>query len=320
MRENIEVLNMNTDFAKLIADANAIQSRCTDYPIKASDVKMDNELKLNFEDHQFPLSDLAVGHLCGKLQVPSRYFNRLAEANKPLAAENINCWLQDNEKNLFLREYNGRIRGVLSGSYSVYDAPEILQCVAEVFDPNMFKLKGSFINEERLHLRLVETEMLDIEGEDLFAGITLDSSDVGRSGLSVKFFIWKQVCTNGLVIAKSDAVLFKQKHIGITHDDFAEGLVAGLKTFHELKENVVESIKATAKIPTTEDIEELIKEIKDNTGLSDEAAAEVINFMDTKYSRTKWGMINGITEIAQQFTLERRIELETIAGNMLKVA
>lgn len=319
MREEREMLNMSENFAKLIEKANEIQSRCNDYPISAKDIHMGDDLKLNFEDHKLPMSDLAVGHLCGKLQVPSRYFNRLVDAGQnDLAAENINCWLEDNPKNLFLREYDGRIRGVLSGSYSVYDAPEILKSVSEVFDPSTFKLKGSFINEERLHLRLIENMMMDIEGEDLFAGITLDSSDVGRSGLSVRFFIWKQVCTNGLVIAKSSAKLFKQKHIGITHEDFAAGLIEGLQTFYELKDSIAESIKATAKIPANEDIEELLEEIKEKTNLSDDAATEVIEYMHTKYDTTRWGMINGITDVAQKYTLERRIELETIAGNMLK--
>lgn len=317
--KNIEVLSMNEDFMKLLDKANEIQAKCSDHPIRANEIRMDNDLKLNFENRKIPMSDLATGHLCGKLKVPSRYFNRLKDTrNNELAAENINCWLEDNPKNLFLREYDGRIRGVLSGSYSVYDAPEIFQSVAEVFDPNTFKLKGSFINEERLHLRLIESEMMDIDGEDLFAGITLDSSDVGRSGLSVKFFIWKQVCTNGLVIAQSLAKLFRQKHIGITHEDFAAGLNEGLQTFYELKDSIAESIRETAKIPVNEDIEELLEEIKEKTNLSDESATEVIEFMNVKYDKNRWGLINGITEVAQKFTLERRIELETIAGNMLK--
>ena len=319
--KNVEMLSMNEDFMKLLDAANEIQAKCYDYPVRANNIAMGNDLKLYFEGERgpLPMSDLATGHLCGKLQVPSRYFNRLVDAGQnDLATQNINCWLEDNPKNLFLREYDGRIRGVLSGSYSVYDAPEILQSVSEVFDPKTFKLKGSFINEERLHLRLIENTMMDIEGEDLFAGITLDSSDVGRSGLSVRFFIWKQVCTNGLVIAKSSANLFRQKHIGITHEDFAAGLTEGLQTFYELKDSIAESIKATAKIPANEDIEELLEEIKEKTNLSDDAATEVIEYMHTKYDNTRWGMINGITEVTQKYTLERRIELETIAGSMLK--
>lgn len=314
--ETKEVLILNEAFEKLIARANEIQSKCSDRLVNACDIRMDNDLNLDGN----PLSQLATGHLCGKLKVPSRYFTRLVDAGqKELAAENINVWLEDDARKFLLREYDGRIRGVLSGSYSVYDAPEILKTVAEVFDPNEFKLKGSFINEERLHVRLCETKMMDIDGEDLFAGITLDSSDVGRAGLSVKFFIWKQVCTNGLVIAKSSAQLFKQKHIGITSEDFAEGLREGLETFHELKAEIAASINETRQIPLKEDIEELIEDIQNKTALSEESAYEVLNLVDKNYKRNQWGLINGITEIAQQFTLERRIELETIAGNMLRL-
>ena len=189
-----EMLNTTQDFNALLENAHKIQANCKDYKVAADAIRMDHLLNLNFEDKSLPLSSLATGHLCGKLNVPSRYFSRLVDAHQNvLAAANINCWLTGDKRTFFLRGYGDHIRGVLSGSYSVYDAPEILTTVKEVFDPENFVLKGSFINEERLHLRLIETEMMDIEGEDLFAGITLDSSDVGRSGLQVKFFIWKRV-------------------------------------------------------------------------------------------------------------------------------
>lgn len=316
--ENLERINTAATFESVMKKAEDIQSKCHDYKVKVDDIRMGNDLKLRFGDHELGLTNLAAGHLCGKLNVPSRYFSRLVESgNKFLAADNINCWLEGDKRTFFLREYAGEIRGVLSGSYSVYDAPEILATVAEVFDPSNFKIKGSFINEERLHLRLVENKMLDIDGEDLFAGVTIDSSDVGRSGLRVRFFIWKQVCTNGLVIAKSAAKLFKQKHIGITHDDFAKGLKEGLETFYTLKDKITESIKETNKIPVSQDIDDLIEEIKDKTKLSDKAAEKVIELMNVKYAPTKWGLINGITEVAQDFTLETRLQLEEIAGSML---
>lgn len=323
MREEreIEMLNTSEDFSELLKRAEEIQVKCNDHLIRANEIRMSKNLRLNFKDQSIPMSDLADGHLCGKLKVPSRYFNRLVDTeNFDLAAENINRWLEDDPRQLFLREYNGRIRGVLSGSYSVYDAPDILKTVAEVFEPSEFKLKGSYINEERLHLRLIENEMMNIEGEDLFAGISLDSSDVGRSGLRVRFFVWKQVCTNGMVIAESAANLFKQKHIGITHEDFADSLIEGLRTFYELKDKITDQIIATSKIPVKEDIEELLEDIKAATNLPDESATEVIEYMVAKYDRTQWGLINGITEVAQKYPLERRIELETIAGDMLKTA
>ena len=314
-----EVIDTNADFDKILERANEIQSKCNDYTVKASDIRMDEELKLNFDDKKMPMSDFATSGMCGKLKVPSQYFSRLVDNNKNnLAAENINTWLVDNKKEYFIREYDGRVRGFLTGNYSVYDTPDILQSVGEVFDINTFKVKGSFLNEERLHLRLIEKEMLPIEGEDLFAGITLDSSDVGRSGLRAYFFIYKQVCTNGLVIAQSSGKLFSQKHIGINHDEFVAGLTEGLNNFFELKNKVAQAITETSKIPVKEDIEELLEDVRKTTGLSQEAAEEVVYIMDKNYQRNRWGLINGITEVAQKYTLDRRIELETIAGNMLE--
>lgn len=313
--ENLrEEITMKSSFEELIKKADKIQSLCKDDVVDVANLHMTNDLQLNGMD----LSDLAVGHLCGKLQVPSRYFNRLVDAGQhPLAAENINVWMKDDKRKFMLRQYDGHIRGVLSGSYSKYDAPEILQSVKEVFGDKHFKLKGSFINEERLHVRLVENEMLPIDGEDLFAGITLDSSDVGKSGLAVRFFIYKQVCTNGLIITQSSAQLFKQKHIGITHEDFKQGLEDGLKSFSEIKDKIVEMIKETHKIPLKADIEELMKEVKQTTNLSDNDIDEVLSLVAKNYEPTRWGLINGITEVAQKFSLERRIELEEIAGSML---
>lgn len=310
----MEVLNTKATFENLIEAANKIQALCSDEVVVADDIRMDNECKIK----GMTLSGLAEGELCGKLKIPGRYYTRCREAHRnDLAAANVNAWLENDKRELMLRKFDGHIRGVLSGSYSKYDAPEILDSVREVFGDDHFKIKGSFISEERLHVRLVEKEMLPIEGEDLFAGITLDSSDVGRNGLSVRFFIWKQVCTNGLVVAKSHANLFRQKHIGITHEDFKEGLEDGLASFNELKAEVIEMIQATAKIPLPADLEELTKKIKEDTKLSDDDIVEVFELVDKKYEPTRWGLINGITEVAQKFSLERRIELETLAGNML---
>lgn len=310
----MEELTMKNDFESLIKKANVIQSMCKDDVIPVSDLTMTDDLKLNGMD----LSTNATGQLCGKLGVPSRYFNKLVDANQnKLAAENINVWMKEDKRKFMLRQYDGHIRGVLSGSYSIYDAPEILESVQEVFGTKQFKLKGSFINEERLHVRLVENEMLPIDGEDLFAGITLDSSDIGRSGLAVRFFIYKQVCTNGLIIAKSNAKVFTQKHIGITHDEFKVGLEDGLKNFEAIKTGVIEMIENTHKIPVAADLETITDKIKDATKLSDEDIEQVTYLMANKYEPTQWGLINGITEVAQKFTLERRLELETIAGNML---
>ena len=66
-----------------------------------------------------------------------------------------------------------------------------------------------------------------------------------------------------------------------------------------------------------EEMDEFVARIKAEVSLPEESAIKVVNLMQTKYDTSRWGFINGITEVAQDFTLDRRIELERYAGNLL---
>ena len=41
------------------------------------------------------------------------------------------------------------------------------------------------------------------------------------------------------------------------------------------------------------------------------------DLVTTTYERTHWGFMNGITELAQNFSLETRMEMEGFAGDVL---
>jgi hypothetical protein len=319
---------------KLIETAKGIEADSHDFNVSkanSENVRFNDLAGLTFraddgEVRSYDLSRYSLGQLSSKIGVPARYIEKCVSSGRiELAQDNVNSWLEDFNKNLFIREYAGRIRGVLSDRYSVCDTPDILKVVDDAVDLNNYKIKGSYLNEERFHLRLVGRNMLPIDGEDLFAGLFIDSSDVGRSILTVKFGIYKQVCTNGLVIARAGGTLFEQKHIGITAEEFHAGLSKSLSVIDELTEHAVEFVKL-AKTQGTgynlksldeKEMEKFIRQIRQTTTLPEASAEKVITLMQTKYDDTKWGLINGITEVAQDFTLERRLDLERIAGNLL---
>ena len=329
-----ELLNTGaTPISTLILKANKIQDGCHDYNVsKVTLRKMRfSDGELSFIDdlsgiERYPMSHYALSQLGSKIGVPANYLQKCIDSGRiDLASDNVNSWLEDYGKDLFIREYNGHIRGILSSKYSVCDTPDILKVLQDTVDLNTYKVKGSFLNEERLHLRLVGKEMLPIDGEDLFPGIFIDSSDIGRSILTVKFGIYKQVCTNGLVIARAGGTLFEQKHIGISTDDFYEGLVASLKNIDVLSEHAVEWVQSakhrdnhwSVMSKYEDDIQAFIDQIRQQTNLSNESAGKVIDLMQNRYGDNRWGYINAITEVAQDFTLERRLELERIGGNLL---
>lgn len=338
----LEVISTEpTAVSQLIQKSHEIADESVDYMVSCantSNLRFNDHAGLTFVSddggvHSSSISRFALGQLGTKIGVPARYLEKCVNTGRiDLAQENVNSWLEGYDKDLFLREYRGGIRGVLSSKYSVCDSHEILEAVDNAVDLSKYKVKGSFLNAERLHLRLVSTEMLPIDGEDLFAGLFIDSSDVGRSILTVQFGIYKQVCTNGLVVSRAGGILFQQKHIGITADEFHRGLVSSLANVDALTDNAVEWVRLAqskdcwgfnVKSMSQDSMDEFIERIRSvarvnsQTLLSEDSAKKVIDLMQTRYGGSRWGFINSLTEVAQDYTLEKRLDLERVAGNLL---
>lgn len=335
-----EVLTLDkVDLEGLYQQALEIQEECRDFNVSNvtyKNVRYDGDTcRLLYQpdgdekSRSMAMTRHSLSQLCNKIGVPIRYIDKCIDSGRlDLAAENINSWVDDYGKNLFIREHKNTIRGVLSDRYSTLDTPHIMESISDVLDFNEYQIKGYMLSPERFHARIVQREMMNIDGEDLFAGVQIDSSDVGRSILVVKFMIWKQVCTNGLCISKGGGVLFQQKHIGIDATEFRDGFRSSLSSIPMLIEHSKELIeearidgkKYSTKNLNEQQLKEFVERIKIQTKLSDDGVNKVLQFMSDKYGFSKWGFVNSLTEVAQDYTLERRIEIEKIAGDVLIAA
>lgn len=336
MKEISEILSVGkTDLDILYSQALDIQNQCSDFTVSNvnfKNVHFDGDhCRLNYlpdgsdVSRSSAMSAHSLSQFCNKLGVPVRYIDKCIESGRlDLAEDNINSWVEDYGKNLFIREYQNRIRGVLSDKFSVLDTPDILEVLSDVIPTDDYTIKGHFLTPERFHARITQNTMLDIEGEDLFAGLQIDSSDVGRSVLTVKFMIWKQVCTNGLCISRGGGMLFSQKHIGIDKADFRETFAQSIKLVPDLitgATEMIESARRNNKFSTRgfteEQMTDFIDRIRFKTKLPEEGVNKVIQFMSEKYGTSTWGLVNSLTEVAQDYTLDRRLEIEKVAGEYL---
>lgn len=329
---------LGVSFDDLYQKSLDIQTLCTDYNVShATDrnVRLSSDGRLIYapddsDTIQYSgMTRYALSQLCNKLGIPIRYIEKCFESGmSELASENVNGWLAEYNKSMFIREYDGKVRGVLSDRYMTLDTPNIMEVLSSVVNSSEYSTKGYFLSPERFHARIVQNDMMNIAGEDLFAGIQIDSSDVGRSTLQVRFMIFKQVCTNGLCISRGSGVLFEQRHIGISVDDFHSEFKDSMSRIPVLMKNAMSLIELARKDKgefnvsrfSDSELTDFTEKMKIKTRLSDESMTKVISMMTEKYSPTRWGLINSITEVAQDFTLERRVELEKIAGDFLLVA
>ena len=326
--------NTRMPFSACMDKANAIQADCQDYLVRnvASNLFMDDDAKLHFDGEVMPCSSWALSQLGIKTGIPSQYLEKCIDAGFPdLAADNVNRWLtrRDNT-DMFIRSYRGQVRGILSNRYTCFDAPDILENLYDVVDERFWNIKGSFQNEERMHIRLIGSDSLDV-GDDLlfpnltadplFPAIFVDSSDVGRCALNISFGIWRQVCTNGLVVPAVE-MEFHHRHIGISAYQMVSSvqeILSNLPLFMTHASELIEHAAQNNLKTLTED--ELRAVIKNSTKgvINGNEADRLITFARETYPMTQWGLVNAMTEYAQNKTLDTREDIEAAAGRLLSM-
>lgn len=316
-------------------DFDELEKASNDICVKWEDYYCDNTNNINFRltedmkleylttDGEVRCSDItefAFGQLCVRLGIPSAYIQKCFKNNKmELAVTNFKEWSLDCEKVLLIRENEGVIRAVLSESYKTYDSNKVLKTIKRTVDKNKYAMHSMYLSEDRLHLRFIDRKPLNVKNEssNIFAGFVVSSSDVGRGSLNMKYHLYRQVCSNGMVVSEKDGTLFKQAHSGSKMTDGKIQLfytsLQGIDIMNDRTENLIAD---NQKIKMGKDeFLNYVERVKRELKLSEKASEKMISLVRNTYDNSKWGVLNSITELAHDYSLDTRIELETFAGN-----
>lgn len=326
------VWNQSRALSDLLVDVNNIQAACVDYAevnLNSSEFFIrDGVPFLSFYDDGEKVEKKFTPHsftqFCNIVGVPGSYIKKCmtkGDWGNRLASRNVCDWLYNSHlpNNYLVRGYNDQIRGILSERFVPYDAPEVVKSLIENIDENQFSVVGTMIDSERFHCRIINKSFLNIKGDDLCWGFYIDSSDVGRGALNITLFIWRQACTNGMVVAMGKSDLFYKVHRG-TIEEFGSGIRYAIDNAEPVVNKTVELINNASNI-LIKDTSKVLDLVKHYTGLSDRDTEALMEFYRTSgYDSSMWGLVNAITEQAQKYTLEKRIDLEKGAGKLLLAA
>ena len=117
-------------------------------------------------------------------------------------------------------------------------------------------------------------------------------------------------------------MLFKQHHVG------AKMTESKLQDFNRIFLSIDANAKAVidninlCRNRQLQDYEMtmLIEKARRDMKLSAKSVEKLQLLINTQYEPTRWGVINGVTELAQDFTLETRLEMEQWAGGLFASA
>lgn len=316
------------DFNELYEKSHEIKNKWIN-DIVVNEEKPNFELDENMRFHyltkdnkrkEADITNFGFSQLCARMGIPTNYIQKCFKSGKEeLALQNFRAWASETNQNMLVRENDGVIRAVLSDSYTPFDSFQIIRSLKYTVDFGRWKLTQAYLSEDRMVLRFVDFEPLSVsDGSPLFLGFTVSSSDVGRGSLSIKMMLYRSVCTNGLLISSMGGTLYRKNHSG-------EGIGASkLQAFNHIfsgidvtADEIVKNIEqCRGKMLKDYEMEMYMEKAKREIKLSEKSRKKLEELMASTYDRTKWGFINSMTELAQNFTLDTRLEMEQWAGKL----
>jgi hypothetical protein len=286
-----------------------------------------------YKTGRWPLTEWAHSQLAEKTGIPKKYYDRMLEAEEyELLAENINTWLRGGRK--LVRILDGKVRAILSDRYRIIDNYDLVFLALDEFQKKeTIEIHRIDLTETMLYIKAIDRTLTEtIKEEDIvYGGLVIRNSEVGASALRIEPFIFRRVCSNGLILPK----ILKKIHLGrqitevndeISWSDETRELedkafwskvrdviraTFDKQTFQSWVEKLKESTKIEIKKPM-----EAVNNIVGHLGLSEEQKQKLLmHFSET----TKYGLINAVTNLASQTkNVDEQVRLEEFAGEILQ--
>ena len=279
------------------------------------------------------LSDHSLNQLCGRLEIGTHYINKCLPVSQNLVAHNLNFWInKSKDKELMIRTFENdskQCRAIMSNRYKRIDNDVVANhSLNKLMDMNA-DLKYSHYDRDTLNITAVLPKLEgEVEKDDIVqGGITITNSEVGGGSLIIQPFIYRLICTNGMV-APRYLNRFYAKHVGkvIISPEKDEQWITIIKKMQEqielvsnpelFQENLQKLKDATEKTITSHEIVQLTK----RQGISDSERAQIFerlkHYVGDTFSTSKYELANAITNIAndEEKSDQRSRQLQELGG------
>ncbi len=291
------------------------------------------------------LTPWAMGQLCARLGIPTPYFKRCPPC---LRDSQANHWLryapaqggeEDEDAGPFqepdephlaagwddtwlLRGRKDRLRGILSSRYAALDNAQLLDALRPLLLDRQERLevKDFALSEESLHLRLVDPQLARevLKDDRLMVGFHVSNSEVGRHSVRVDALVWRLVCSNGLIRLVNGRSLFRQRHVALDQERFAQALRGAIAEAALEGAGLLERLAWATKEPVL-DVPAAIERLGAQWRLSERTRELVTASLLSEapsQQETVYGLVNAFTSAAHHLSPEERYRVETLAGRL----
>lgn len=304
---------------------------------------VNDKLRLELASDRYAIHDHALGQLAQRVEIPAAYIHLLAEQQPELLALNLAERYRHNQNGTryLARIVDGELRGWLSSKFKRIDSQPIIAAFVQAATSfGAVPVEGHCL-DTKVSLKWMLPQVFEpIPDEVLGVGVHLRNSDFGDGALSIRLFIERIVCTNGMTCEEG----LRKVHLGARLDDLefsAETQQLELRTLVSATRDVVGSLFAPdaisgkmaliaeanrRQIPIKQTIEALrlrSRLTKAEAGQCLELATvndvELLPPLRERPKRghtTAWRLANVLGALAHEAEPARALELQDLAGQL----
>lgn len=269
-----------------------------------------------------PLRAAAFSNLMARLGAPADFIRKLPA---PLQLATLNFLLAEHDEGsaATLRLRNDEVSAIVSGRYAPLDAIELVETIRDglrrfgiLHDVRVRSVASGLVDNMRLVLPNDEAPIKP--GDTSAVGIDITSSSFARSAVHVSPVVWRLVCSNGLKRAERGTGL-SFRHVGDTQrrrDGVAEAIPSALVQARGVMDRWRRSVNFMV-----EDVQQQIEAMRELTILEKKNLEMALTHETGRPELPPhvpvYDLVNALTASAKAASPSRRLEIETLAGDVL---
>ena len=235
-----------------------------------------------------------------------------------------------------VRTLRGQMRAFLSNRYRIVDNHDILAMVIPELSEmgSGIEIVSCQVTEEKMYLKVINTniEAAISVGDPVQAGFILSNGEIGNASVSVEPFIYRLVCTNGMILKDKRQ---RKNHAGRANENadlYASDTLQAIDDAFKLK--IRDLVRSAISITTFQDAVADLQGAKSNLitgspvkavevtakaiGLNDDESKLVLNHLIRAGDLSQFGMLNAVTRTAEDSeSYDRATEIERLGSSVL---
>ena len=316
---------------------------------KVDVIKPESEIRLKDVDTLVdgtPLTDSGMNSLRVFANMPSSIISFLKEREynddlvKYMNTELDRRETQWNNKGKEKRTFNVRIRhdgegnnvvrAIVSERYGVIDNSEAMEMVANALPSLNDALASHLFNDgDDIYGNILLPDYMKSEPDsDYGVGIAFKNSEIRNSTFKISPFLFRAICLNGMIWGRQNAkdeINVNQKHMGkIDLEDLQLQVTQAIKVALTQGNDMLTLLGYAKQVKVTNPVAVIAQLARDEKMTIEQGKLWHKGYLDSLHERhgdvhekSAFGIINGLTRSAQDYTGASREEMETLASKIL---